>query len=81
MYLIENYKDNIRFNRQYEEISKFLQIVADNGYNEHFHWGRFDWGMTHSYLDVEMLSRNALFRSGFLQTSWHDKIIGSRHIG
>ncbi len=62
MYLIENYKDNIRFSRQYEEISKFLQIVADNGYNEHFHWGRFDWGMTHSYLDVEMLSRNALFR-------------------
>ncbi len=45
MYLIENYKDSIRFNRQYEEISKFLQIVADNGYNEHFHWGRFDWGM------------------------------------
>ena len=39
MYLIENYKDSIRFNRQYEEISKFLQIVADNGYNEHFHWG------------------------------------------
>ena len=39
MYLIENYKDNLRFNRQYEEISKFLQIVADNGYNEHFHWG------------------------------------------
>ena len=62
MYLIENYKDNIRFNRQYEEISKFLQIVADNGYNEHFHWGRFDWSMAHSYLDVEMLSRNALFR-------------------
>ena len=62
MYLIENYKDNIRFNRQYEEISKFLQIVADNGYNEHFHWGRFDWGMAHSLLDVEMLSRNALFR-------------------
>ena len=62
MYLIENYKDNIRFNRQYEEISKFLQIVADNGYNEHFHWGRFDWGMAHSFLDVEMLSRNALFR-------------------
>ena len=37
MYLTENYKDNLRFNRQYEEISKFLQIVADNGYNEHFH--------------------------------------------
>lgn len=63
MYSIENYKDNIRFNKQYEEIRKFLQIIADNGYNEHFHWGRFDWMMAHSYLDVEMLSRNALFRN------------------
>lgn len=62
-YIIENYKDNIRFNKQYEEIRKFLQINADNGYNEHFHWGRFDWMMAHSYLDVEMLSRNALFRN------------------
>ena len=62
MYLTENYKDSIRFNRQYEEISKFLQIVADNGYNEHFHQGRLDWSMAHSYLDVEMLSRNVLFR-------------------
>ena len=63
MYSIENYKDNIRFNKQYGEIRKFLQIIADNGYNEHFHWGRFDWMMAHSYLDVEMLSRNALFRN------------------
>lgn len=62
MYSIENYKDNVRFNKQYEEIRKFLQIIADNGYNEHFHWGRFDWMMAHSYLDVEMLSRIALFR-------------------
>lgn len=63
MYFIENYKDNIRFNKQYQEICKFLQTIADNGYNEHFHWGRFDWMMAHSYLDVEMLTRNALFRN------------------
>lgn len=63
MYLIENYKDNIRFNKQYREICKFLQTNADNGYNEHFHWGRFDWMMAHSYLDVEMLTKNALFRN------------------
>lgn len=63
MYSIENYKDNIRFNDQYDEIRKFLQAVADNGYNEHFHWGRFDWMMSHSYLDVEMLSKNALLRN------------------
>lgn len=63
MYSIENYKDNIRFNKQYDEIRNFLQIIADNGYNEHFHWGRFDWMMSHSYLDVEMLSKMALFRN------------------
>ncbi len=63
MYFIENYKDNIRFNRQYDEIRHFLQDIADKGYNEHFHWGRFDWMMSHSYLDVEMLSKNALFRN------------------
>lgn len=62
MYLIENYKDNIRFNNQYSEIRNFLRLAADNGYNEHFHWGRFDWMMSHSYLDVEMLSKTALFR-------------------
>ncbi len=63
MYSIENYKDNIRFNEQYDEIRNFLQLIANNGYNEHFHWGRFDWMMAHSYLDVEMLPRNALFRN------------------
>lgn len=63
MYLIENYKNNIRFNNQYKEIRDFLRIIADNGYNEHFHWGRFDWMMSHSYLDVDMLSKNALFRN------------------
>ncbi len=63
MYFIENYKDNIRFNRQCDEIHNFLQVIADTGYNEHFHWGRFNWMMSHSYLDVEMLSKNALFRN------------------
>lgn len=62
MYLIEKYRDNDRFNNQYEEIRDFLQIVADNGYNEHFHWGRLDWSMASSYLDVDMLTKNALFR-------------------
>ena len=62
MYYIENYKDNIRFNPQYEEIRDFLRTNADKGYNEHFHWGRFDWMMAHSYLDIEKLSQNALFR-------------------
>lgn len=29
MYFIENYQTQERFNNQYEEISKFLQIAAD----------------------------------------------------
>ena len=35
---------------------------ADTGFHEHFHWGRLDWMMAHSYLDVERLPENALFR-------------------
>lgn len=81
MYWMENYKGRVRFNEQYKEIRAFLQVAADTGYNEHFHWGRFDWMMTHSYLDVEMLPKNALFRNGngelvgaaLFDTSFHDR--------
>lgn len=81
MYSVENYKDHIRFDKQYDEIRKFLQSIADSGYNEHFHWGRFDWMMAHSYLDVEMLPKNALFRNEngelvgtvMYDTSFHDR--------
>lgn len=45
MYSIEKYRDNNRFNNQYEEIRDFLKMIADKGYNEHFHWGRLDWSM------------------------------------
>lgn len=81
IYSVENYKNNVRFNNQYNELCDFLKTYADNGYNEHFHWGRLDWMMAHSYLDVGMLSRNALFRaeSGKLvgavlyDTGFHDR--------
>lgn len=63
MYSIENYRDSERFNSQYEEIHSFLGKIADAGYNEHFHWGRFDWMMAHPNLDVEMLPGNALFQN------------------
>lgn len=63
IHFIENYKDNTRFNSQHHEIRNFLQTAADRGYNEHFHWGRFNWMMASAYLDVEMLSKNALFRN------------------
>lgn len=62
MYSIENYQTQERFNNQYEEISKFLQVAADGGYNEHFHRGRLDWMMTHPNLDVQKLPKIALFR-------------------
>ena len=63
MYTMSRYKDNIRFHEQYGEIHNFLQAVADGGCNEHFHWGRLDWMMAHSYLDTERLTRIALFRN------------------
>ena len=62
MFTIENYKDSIRFSSLYSEINSFLRTAADKGFNEHFHWGRFDWMMTHPFLDVDMLSKNAVFR-------------------
>lgn len=81
MYLIENYRDNERFNNLYEETHNFLKTIADKGYNEHFHWGRFDWMISSSYLDADMLSKSALFRdeSGKLvgvvtfDTEYHDR--------
>lgn len=62
MYTIENYKGSKRFNSLYSEICSFLRTAADKGCNEHFHWGRFDWMMAHPFLDVDMLSKNAVFR-------------------
>lgn len=61
-YTIEKYADFKRFNQQYEEIYHFLSKTADTGYNEHFHWGRFEWMMCHSMLDVKNLDKIALFR-------------------
>ncbi len=61
MYSVENYSIT-RFNVQFKEIRNFLQKNADTGFHEHFHWGRLDWMMAHSYLDVERLPENALFK-------------------
>jgi len=62
VYQVENYKGATRYSTQRYEISKFLQVTADTSYNEHFHWGRFEWMMAHPDLDVEMLPEIALFR-------------------
>lgn len=71
MYSIESYKDNIRFNDQYNKLHDFLKTYADNGYNEHFHWGRLDWMMSHTDLNVEMLTKNAMFKDE------SDKLVGT----
>jgi len=67
---IENYINRKRFNEQYEEIYRFLAEASDYGYNEHFHWGRFEWMMNHSMLDEEKLEKIAIFRDD------KEKIIG-----
>lgn len=62
MYSVESYRTQQRFNDQYKEISEFLRITADHGFNEHFHWGRFYWMMAHPDLDIEALPKIAIFR-------------------
>lgn len=61
-YQVEQYKNKQRFNEQYDELYKFLLKTADNGYNEHFHWGRLEWMMCHTLLEVQKLEKIALFR-------------------
>lgn len=62
-YITERYEDLQRFNKQYEEIYQFLLTVADSGYNEHFHWGRFEWMHQHTMLDIDKLDRIGIFRN------------------
>lgn len=61
-YKIERYRECKRFNEQYKEIYQFLLVNADKGYNEHFHWGRLEWMMCHSFLEIQELEKIALFR-------------------
>jgi len=62
-YIVERYVDNKRFNQQYEEIYHFLVNEGELEYGEHFHWGRFEWMMCHSMLDISYLGKVALFRN------------------
>lgn len=61
-YRIERYKNCRRFNEQYESIYRFLLKAEELGYNEHFHWGRFEWMHGHSYLDEDKLTNIVMFR-------------------
>ena len=62
-YIIEQYQSLQRFNEQYAEIYRFLLAVADRGYNEHFHWGRFEWMMGHSLLEVDNLGKIGIVKN------------------
>lgn len=47
---------------QYQDIYRFLLEAGKLDYNEHFHWGRFEWMQAHSFLDEDKLTRIVLFR-------------------
>lgn len=61
-YRIERYKNCQRFNEQYESIYQFLLDAEKLEYNEHFHWGRFEWMHVHSYLDEDNLTSIVMFK-------------------
>lgn len=61
-YRIERYKNCERFNEQYQSIYQFLLEAEQLDYNEHFHWGRFEWMHAHSYLDEDKLTSIVMFK-------------------
>lgn len=61
-YKIERYKNCERFNEQYQSIHQFLLEAENQEYNEHFHWGRFEWMHAHSYLDEDKLTTIVIFK-------------------
>lgn len=62
-YRIEKYKNCERFNEQYQEIYNFLLKAEKMNYNEHFHWGRFEWMQIHTLLDEDKLTNIAIFKN------------------
>lgn len=61
-YNIERYKNCKRFNEQYQSIYQFLLEAEKLEYNEHFHWGRFEWMHAHSALDENKLRSITMFK-------------------
>ena len=62
-YRIEKYRDCERFNEQYQDIYNFLLDAEKFEYNEHFHWGRFEWMQTHALLDEDKLTNIVMFKN------------------
>ena len=69
-YRIERYKNFERFNEQYQDIYRFLLDAEKLEYNEHFHWGRFEWMHRHSMLDTDKLTSIVMFKDQ------NDEIVG-----
>lgn len=63
MYILEKYKKHNRYNDQYDEVYNYLLTCCDKGYNEHFHWARYEWMIGHPMLEAEY---EALNRAGKL---------------
>lgn len=61
-YRVERYKNCKRFNEQYQSIHQFLLEAEKLEYNEHFHWGRFEWMHAHSFLDEDKLTSIVMFK-------------------
>ena len=69
-YRIEQYRNCKRFNEQYQSINQFLLEAEKLEYNEHFHWGRFEWMHAHSFLDEDKLTSIIMFKND------NDEIVG-----
>ena len=69
-YRVEKYKNCERFNEQYRDIYRFLLNAEKIEYNEHFHWGRFEWMQIHTMLEEDKLTNIVLFKDG------NDEIVG-----
>lgn len=80
-YKIEKYKNCERFNDQYQEIYEFLLEAESLKFNEHFHWGRFEWMHGHSMLEKDKLDQVAMFKdtdSKIVGLVTHDTWYGDR---
>ena len=77
-YKIEIYKNRERFNEQYQSIHQFLLEAEKLEYNEHFHWGRFEWMHAHSYLDEEKLISQGLAKAVIYEACARAKALGAK---
>lgn len=50
------YKNRTRFNDDFYKIFEFLKEVGGTGINENWHWGRWEWLVSHPNLDENTLT-------------------------